>query len=131
MGGADEGRPVLVRDVGEEPAERERRGDVDAGGRLVGDDHRRPRRERPRHGHALALTGGEQVDLPVGELPEADRDERVDRALVRVEPLDAADRQPELDVLARGQEPGEARRLADERDGVAAEAGAGVAVERP
>ena len=106
---ADERRPVLVRDVGEEAAERERRGDVDPGGRLVGDDHRRPRGEGPCHGDALALAGGEEVGEPVGVLGEPDGDERVDRPLVRVDPLDAANREPELDVLARGEEAGEAR----------------------
>ena len=106
---ADERRPVLVRDVGEEAAERERGRDVDARGRLVGEDHRRPRGERPRDRDALALPGGEDVDEPVGVLAEADGDERVDRALVRLEPLDAADRETELDVLARGEEAGEAR----------------------
>ena len=37
-------------------------------------------------------------------------------ALVRLDAVDAADREPELDVLARAEEAGEARRLADERD---------------
>ena len=104
VGGADERRPVLVRDVGEEAAERERGRDVDARGRLVGEDHRRARGERPRDGDALSLPGGEELDAPVGVLTEADRHEGVDRALVRVDPLDAADREPELDVLARGEE---------------------------
>ena len=127
---ADEGRAVLVGDVGEEPAERERGGDVDARGRLVGDDHRRPRGERPRDGDALALAGGEQVGEAVGVLGEPDGDEGVDRALVRVDPVDAADREPQLDVLARGEEAREPGRLADERDRVAAEAGPGIAIER-
>ena len=91
VGRADERRAVLVRDVGEEAAERERRGDVDPGGRLVGDDHRRPRGERTGDGDALALARGEQVGEPVGVLGEPDGDERVDRPLVRIEPLDAAD----------------------------------------
>ena len=92
---------MLVRDVREEAAEGERGRHVDARGRLVGEDHRRPGGERPGDGDALALPGGEQVDEPVGVLAEADGDEGVDRPLVRLDALDAADREAELDVLAR------------------------------
>ena len=48
------------------------------------------------------------------------------RALVRLEPFDPANRKTELDVLARREEAREPRRLTDERDRVAPEAGAGV-----
>ena len=88
------------------------------------------RGERAGDGDALALAGREQIGEPVGMLREPDGDEGVDRALVRVDPLDAADREPELDVLAGGEEAGEPRRLADERDRVAAEARPGIAIER-
>ena len=128
---ADERRPVLVRDVREEAAERERGRDVDTRGRLVGEDHRRAGRERPRDGDALALPGREDVGGPVGVLAEADGDERVDRPLVRLErPRRRGSRGRARRSRAPVRKPVEPGRLADERDRVAAEAGAGIAVER-
>ncbi len=47
--------------------------------------------------------------------------ERVHRPLARLEPVDLAERQRELDVLAGGEHPGEARHLADDADPIAAE----------
>ena len=121
---------MLVRDVGEQAAEGERRRHVDARGGLVGDDHRRPGREGPRNGDALTLTRGQELREPVGVFTEADRDERIDRPLVGVDPLDPPDREPQLHVLARREESREPGRLADERDRVAPEAGASLPVER-
>ena len=119
--GADDRRAGVVCERGEERADLERRGCVESRGRLVGDDDGRPRREDPRERDPLALSGREEVDAALGVRGEADRRESIGRPLARVVGLDPAKREAELDVLARREEPGEARRLPDDGDAVAPE----------
>ena len=127
---ADHRRPVLQREVGEEPADGEGRDAVEARGRLVGDEHGGAGRDRPGERDPLALPGREAVDGASGVVGEADDRERLHRPLVRLGPVDPAERQRELDVLDGREHAGEPRRLPDDADPRGAERGPRVAVER-
>src|ERR671936_2721297 len=127
---ADDRRPALAREPGEERPDRERVRLVEARRRLVGEEKRRPHGERARDRDAAALAGREARDELLGALVEGERVERLERAQPRVDGVDAADREPELDVLARGEERRQTGLLADVADRAAAERGAGGAPER-
>ena len=70
--GADDRRPGLVRELGEQPADLERRRGVESRGRLVRDDDGRARGEDAGERDALALAGREQFDAALGVRGEAD-----------------------------------------------------------
>ena len=118
MGRADDCRPGLAREGGQERGDRAAVRLVEAGGRLVREQERRPARQRARDGDALALARREVLDPPARALAQADLGERLRRGRAAAAPQS----EPELDVLEAGQERNETRILADERDPVAAEA---------
>ena len=117
--------PGLARERGQQRRQPERVRLVEPRGRLVDEQQRRPRRQRPRDRDANLLAGREPRDPLAGALGEPDRGEH----LVRVA-LEPADLLAELDVLARAQERDEAALLRHERDLAAAQLGASAAVER-
>src|SRR5262249_5092934 len=124
MGSAYDRGASGVGELGEQRADLDRRDSIQSRARLVGDHDGRLRGERTRERDALALTGREEVDPALGVRNETDRAEGLGGALSRLVSLDPAQGQRELDVLAGRQEPGQTRRLADDRDSVAAERGA-------
>ena len=95
---------------------------VEAGGRLVGDDDGVSRCECTGERDALALTRREEIHAAVGMLRRVRRPQapRLPRRPISSSG-DTAERESELDVLAGGEEAGEPRCLADDRDAVAAQ----------
>ena len=70
MRGADDGRAAAGH-VAEEAADRDRGLAVEACRRLVGEQERRPRRERPGDGDALPLPAREPAEATVGQPVQA------------------------------------------------------------
>ena len=114
MGRADDGGARVAG----EPREQDRDGDrvraVEPGGRLVGQEHERPGRDRPRDRDARPLALREPRDALGRPLDEPDRLERCERVRPRL--VAAAQRERELDVLERRQVRHEAGLLADVGD---------------
>ena len=99
---------------------------VEPRGRLVDEQQRRPRGQRPRDRDALTCSPAESRET---RWPA--RSARPTAASAsRASPVEPADRLAELDVLARAQEWDQAALLRHERDLAAAQLGAGRAVER-
>ena len=110
--------------LGEQRSDVDRRGGVEPGRRLVGDDDGRPRGERTREGNALALPGREEIDAPLGVGCETDSSERFRRTILRRPAFDTTQGEAELDVLTCGEEAREARSLPDDGYQVATDRGA-------
>src|ERR687892_65893 len=119
-----------AREHREEVGHRGGGGGVESRGGLVRQPDRRAGGERAREGDALALACGEDSDLPLRVLRQADAGQRRGRALASVRALDAAQLEPELYVLLRGEEVVEARVLPDDGDALAPQGCARVAIER-
>ena len=76
---------------------------VERGQRLVEQQHLRLDRERAGQRHPLLLAAGDLVRVAVGVVAEADELEQLAGAPAALGRADAAQPQPELDVLPRGQ----------------------------
>ena len=113
---ADHRRSGAVCELDEERADLDGRRRIETRGRLVGDDDGCPRGECAGERDALALTGRQELHSPIRMRGEADRREGLGCPGARLVVRDAAEREAELDVLTRGEEAGEPRRLADDSD---------------
>ena len=98
--------------------------------RLVGEQERRSRRERPGKRDALALTHRKPRDALSGELGESDVIKRASGALRGVLAPDAAQRERELDAFLRTEERDEIGALRHEADLRAAQLSTRRRVER-
>src|SRR2546430_6532563 len=111
----------LVRQPREQLADRAGVRLVEPGGRLVGEQDRRPHGECARDRDPLALSGREQISAVVEPAGEAHFGKRSRRAGLRL--AGSADAKAELDVLPRAQVGDQAGLLRYEREVLAADAG--------
>ena len=81
--------------------------------RLVQQQNLRLRHQRARQGHALALPARQRVDIALGELPDLQPRQPVERAPAPFGGVDPAHSQPELDILPGVQEREQGQRLPD------------------
>ena len=130
MGRADDHCAGCARELGEHEADGKRVRRVQPRRRLVGDDRAWARGHGSGDRCPLPLAGRELGDGPLSVLCEADRGECSERTVSCVARLHTAQRQRELDVLARTEEGDEPDSLADERQPCPPQLGAAGAIER-
>ena len=105
-----------VVEVREQPGHGARPGPVERRGRLVEDQELGFGDDRPGEGDPQPLAGGQAVGCALGVVAEPEALECRAGPVAGIGAVEAADRQPELDVLARGQERHEVADLVDDAD---------------